>query len=588
MEVSSVSEHGDGAADLPDPVAAVPCAAPAPAPQTTISGWVRRRPSSKWSRTFGALPRRHLTIDYKIRSLYYSHTEDGKEVSIPLKFSELLSVQALEVTHKSICLWPQGAEVLHGFTLQTKRDVLELLCPSQEESDMWVRVLWHTIKSELALQGQSESPGSPPSKPVASFEQRSVKTPPPEMQEPSSRGRDPSARDLHKSSQESPNAEERQGGMLPGPPGPQRDCRSRSPTTQGNKMDVLDEVKSAEDPTADAKLTDAHVAEPVKLTLEGTSSCEEGGLDTSQEELPLGVQHYDSDSEGSEPPVALADVLLPKYVEDESLETPKAAASNEHDIDATAIAVEHSQADPAQDLQQEGAINGLKPESAQAGTGVTEEVQFDALDAISVTSAVFEEPAQSTSAPSVENHAGLRYMGETEATERASEEGEEVSAQAHQALVASVIEAKLVEEPQKTLHEETDRAEHSTASATPATVESQSPQPEAEDSSAAAAAQPDSPLTQEEREDLNVGAAGVLVPKSAVDAKLEDDVQSFSSINSKSHNSESGESSVAGGRHGLSTPDRLLADVSSKPPHHGAKSGFNPPSRLAVVRDDAE
>eukprot|EP00971_Amphidinium_carterae_P044680 878940-Amphidinium_carterae.1 len=47
-------------------------------------------------------------------------------------------------------------------------------------------------------------------------------------------------------------------------------------TTTGNKMDVLDEVKSAEDPTADAKLTDAHVAEPVKLTLEGTSSCEEG------------------------------------------------------------------------------------------------------------------------------------------------------------------------------------------------------------------------------------------------------------------------------------------------------------------------
>jgi len=638
MEDSIVTEHAD-VTDPPTPPAAAldPNVAPgpAPAPNTTISGWVRRRPSSKWSRTFGALPRRHLTIDYKIRSLYYSHSEDGKEISVPLRFSELLSVEALEISPKS-CLWPQSTEVLYGFTLQTTRDVLELLCQSQEEADQWVRVLWHTIRSETALQGKLH-PGSPTDKPVASFEPRSGKTPPPELQDPSARGRDPSGKDLHKSSQESPNAEERQGGLLPGPPGP-RAARSRSPGSQGVKMEVLDEVKSAEEPSAGMRASDADGAEPVKLALEGISSCDEGGLDTSPADFSVGGQNHDSDSEGSEPPVALADVLLPKYVYVED-EPPDVACVNGRVVSTTTAtaAVVSPQATVLQRTQQEPA-EGEPSHTIVAPTGVqdAEEVQFDALDAISVTSIGGGGPTVAGAVP-LGSQEGLRYVDESHTTQHAEAE----PAQVHEVHTGIAAEADDSRKPEP-LHEEIDTAERSTAVTTPATVEGGSPEsleaadhlvaetlaeatPAAKDEEEPAAPDDKAEMPEHEQSptpdadavpasaedvsatlrpaeepvnrspetaDLNVQATAPngLEANGMVDGKSEDDVQSISPMNSarKSQNSESGESSVAGGRHGLSTPDRLLADVSSKPSHHGAKTAFHPPSRLAVVRDEAE
>jgi len=145
-----------------------------------LSGWLLKRKSSKAvSRVISSTNRRYFTLDFDTQVFYYSHAENSKNVSQPVAFRHLLSVEALSLGSaeadevsaaptpqrqgsknsvgsgisrlgKILSRRPSGAEEF-GFTLHLAGRDMELMCATQEEADTWI----DAIKEAIAY-GSSE------------------------------------------------------------------------------------------------------------------------------------------------------------------------------------------------------------------------------------------------------------------------------------------------------------------------------------------------------------------------------------------------------------------------------------------------
>jgi len=152
-------------------------------PKPPLSSWLRKRKSgASMSRILRESNWRLFTLDYEAKIVYYSHTESGKSVSFPFRFSDLLGVDDLSDV-KSDCL-PNAeelrAEILTpaiqrsysassitskisnssgfrrlaslsgststcGFRLRTQTKSMDLLCSSAAEVDTWISELTSAI-----------------------------------------------------------------------------------------------------------------------------------------------------------------------------------------------------------------------------------------------------------------------------------------------------------------------------------------------------------------------------------------------------------------------------------------------------------
>mmetsp|Transcript_45046 Transcript_45046/g.107023 ORF Transcript_45046/g.107023 Transcript_45046/m.107023 type:complete len:653 (+) Transcript_45046:68-2026(+) len=376
----------DAGAASPPPAAAAPVSSAPPTTTTTISGWVlKRKPMSRWGCALGT-HRRHFILDFRIRSLYYGHSEDGKVVCMPTPFSELLDVELIEDFAKSCCFARQRLQDQYGFRLRTKQEELELMCPSQEEAETWVRVLRHTIKSELTLRRKLQSSGGGDAKspvPVANCRPATAAAPSPLVEtEEVARGRDPQGRDLHKSSQQSPNADERQGQLLPGPPGP-KEVTGTSPR-RNLKMSSVEEV-DVSSPEMATRPSNLKADMAVDIT---DSSSDEGA------EVALLAKHAEEEQLGSEegvdkPPEKTLEGFLP--LEESDVVEPPACPSAAQGLSAAAAKYE-VQDDAADAIQSAVSNSTALPPQADASKALLSAAAFDAVSISSDLNESKQEP----------------------------------------------------------------------------------------------------------------------------------------------------------------------------------------------------
>jgi len=134
-----------------------------------LSGWLLKRKSDKAvSRVISSTNRRYFTLDFDAQVFYYAHSENSRNVSQPVPFRHLLSVEGLfnpegeEVSArqgskhsvgsgfsrlgKILSRRPSGADE-HGFTLHLAGRDMELMCTSKEEADTWIDAIKEAIAS---------------------------------------------------------------------------------------------------------------------------------------------------------------------------------------------------------------------------------------------------------------------------------------------------------------------------------------------------------------------------------------------------------------------------------------------------------
>lgn len=152
-----------------------------------LSGWLLKRKSDKAvSRVISSTNRRYFTLDFDAQVFYYAHGENTKNVSQPVNFRHILSVEPLfssgtdgeEVSAAPTPMQRQGSKnsvgsgfsrlgkILsrrpsateeHGFVLHLSGRDMELVCTSKEEADTWVDAMKEAIASGSSEKRRSTS-----------------------------------------------------------------------------------------------------------------------------------------------------------------------------------------------------------------------------------------------------------------------------------------------------------------------------------------------------------------------------------------------------------------------------------------------
>lgn len=135
----------------------------APLSRSALTGWLQKRKSeSATSRFLRSANRRFFTLDFQAQIFYYSHTESKKNISMPVRLKDILSVEALATTRvepqmedsvesqqlsDSTALRIPGFHGLskkaaeHGFVVKAPGKSLEIVCSCRAEADMWIAAL---------------------------------------------------------------------------------------------------------------------------------------------------------------------------------------------------------------------------------------------------------------------------------------------------------------------------------------------------------------------------------------------------------------------------------------------------------------
>lgn len=204
------------------------------APLAPLTGWMKKRKSEGGKgQLFKSMNRRYFTLDFDAKLFYYAHSQSSKQISLPIGFCQLISVEPLQaggapsdcpdrgenlaahecsahgyqtskgragnpgmlpgmnrlpfssqalmrampsLSNRSRCSLEQ-----YGFVLRVPGKSMEIICSSQEEAETWISAIREAIAMSKSSSNASQQPATP--------SERST-TP------PSSRGSTPRSSDL--------------------------------------------------------------------------------------------------------------------------------------------------------------------------------------------------------------------------------------------------------------------------------------------------------------------------------------------------------------------------------------------------------